>query len=311
MSDKFLAWIGLSRVPFLLVGILPYMLGMVMAEKSHYPVRWEIFWLGFLGVLLIMLSTYYAGEYWDYEGDALSPESKFSGGTRVMLKGILSKTAPLTGSIVTLALAAAVGLTLQFIYHTGPWTLPLGIIGMIGGFFYSTRPVRWVATGTGELWIAFCYGWLPVAAGYYLQAGAFSPSILPVSLPIAFSVFNVILLNEFSDYDADKKTGKKNLTVRFGQSIAAKLFVLVSFLSAASVVWSSLYAPSAVLLFYLPVFLLSLGLSIFMLRGAWRESKKLEIMCGLNILVNIALTAVYLLSFYFYGVSWSNIPLQI
>ena len=301
MGDKFFAWIGLSRVPFLLVGVLPYVLGAVMAGKANVPVRWEIFALGLLGAVLIMLSTYYAGEFWDYEGDALSPESKFSGGTRVMIKGILSKTAPLTGSIVALFLAATVGLILQFSYHTGPWTLPLGVIGMIGGFFYSTRPVRWVATGTGELWIAFCYGWLPVAAGYYLPAGFFSPSIFAVSLPIAFSIFNVILLNEFSDYDADKKTGKKNLTVRFGKSTAAKLFVLVSFLSAVSVVWSSLYAPPIVLLFYLPVFILSLWLAIFMMRGAWQDGKKLEIMCGLNILINIALTGVYLLAFYFYG----------
>ena len=301
MNDKLFAWIGLSRLPFLLVGILPYVLGAVMARKDSVPVRWEIFSLGLLGAVLIMLSTYYAGEYWDYEGDRLSPENKFAGGTRVMLKGILSKTAPLTGSLVTLALAAAVGLLLQFGYHTGPWTLPLGIVGMIGGFFYSTRPVRWVATGTGELWIAFCYGWLPVAAGYYLQAGTFAPAILPVSLPIACSIFSVILLNEFSDYDADKTTGKKNLTVRLGKKTAAGLFVLIMFLSAVSVAFSWLYAPGAVRLFYLPVFLLSLLLAILMMRGDWRDGKKLELMCGLNILINIALTGVYLLAFYLYG----------
>jgi 1,4-dihydroxy-2-naphthoate polyprenyltransferase len=301
VNDKLFAWIGLSRLPFLLVGVLPYVLGTVMAAKEPLPVRWGIFLLGLLGALLIMLSTYYGGEYWDYEGDALSSGNRFAGGTRVMLKGILSKTAPLTGSIVALILAAAVGLTLQFICHTGAWTLPLGIAGMIGGFFYSTRPVRWVATGTGELWIAFCYGWLPVAAGYYLQAGTFAPAILPVSLPIACSIFSVILLNEFSDYEADKTTGKKNLTVRLGKKTAAGLYVLIMFLSAVSVAFSLLYAPGAVLLFYLPVFLLSLMLAIFMVRGFWQDGAKLELMCGLNILVNIALTGVYLLAFYLYG----------
>ena len=301
MKDKFLAWIGLSRPPFLLVGILPYLLGAVMAAAGTYPVRWGIFSLGFLGAVLIMLSTYYGGEYWDYEGDLLSSGNRFAGGTRVMLKGILPKTAPLTGSLVTLILAAAVGLLLQFVYRTGPWTLPLGVIGMIGGFFYSTRPVRWVATGTGELWIAFCYGWLPVAVGYYLQAGTFAPAILPVSLPIAFACFNVILLNEFSDYEADTKTNKKNLTVRFGKPFSAKLYALVSFLSVAAVVWSSLYVPPSVLLFYLPVFLLSFGLAILVLRGAWQDGKKLEVMCGLNILVNLALPVVYMLAFYFNG----------
>jgi len=61
-----------------------------------------------------------------------------------------------------------IGLILQFYYKTGPWTIPLGVIGMITGFFYSTPPPRWVKRGIGELLIGFCYGWLPVAAAFYL-----------------------------------------------------------------------------------------------------------------------------------------------
>ena len=288
--NKLFAWIGLSRVPFLLVGVLPYLLGAQLARKNNPPV----FLLGLAGAILIMLSTYYAGEYWDYEGDKLSPENKFSGGSRVMLKGALSMSAPLTGSLVALFLALLVGIVLQFFYHTGNWTLPLGIIGLVGGFFYSTKPIRWVATGTGELWIAFCYGWLPVAVGYYLLAGAFSPASLFVSLPIAFATFNVILLNEFSDYEADAATGKRNLTVRLGKERAAVLYVIVALLM-------SLLVPNGYFVLYLPVFALSLGLIYFMLKGAWREAKKLELMCGLNILVNLAIPVVFML-----GILWKN-----
>ena len=292
--NKILAWLGLSRVPFLFVGILPYLLGAVLAHKQNAAV----FFLGLAGVVLIMLSTYYAGEYWDYEGDKLSPEFKFSGGTRVMLKGILPRTAPLTGSFVTLLLAAAVGLVLQFYYRTGPWTLPLGFVGMIGGFFYSTRPVRWVATGTGELWIAFCYGWLPVAVGYYLLRGAFSPVIFFISLPIACATFNVILLNEFSDYEADLATGKRNLTVRLGKQRAAFLYVFVAILMSLA----AFFAVPALAVPYLPVFALSLALIFFMMRGAWHDIRRLEVICGLNILVNLAIPVVYMAAFL-----WKNI----
>lgn len=292
-----MAWIGLSRLPFLLAGLLPYTLGAIIAAKTLGHIRWDIFSLGFLGVLLIMLSTYYAGEYWDYDGDVLSPESKFSGGTRVMLKGILSRTAPLTGSIITLALAGAVGIMLQSIYKTGPWTLPLGIVGMLGGYLYSSKPARWVETGTGELWIAFCYGWLPVAAAYYLQTAHFLTAIVFVSLPIAFSIFNVILLNEFSDHEADKKTGKNNLVVRFGKEIAARAYLFSAVLSAVGLIISTFFVPLSILWFYAPIFILSFGLAYFVFRGEWKDPGKLEILCGLNILVNILSTGAFICAF--------------
>jgi 1,4-dihydroxy-2-naphthoate octaprenyltransferase len=80
-------------------------------------------------------------------------------------------------SLVAMALAAGIGLILQFGYKTGEWAIFLGFLGMLGGFFYSAKPIRWVRTGLGELWIAFCYGWLTVAAGFYLQVGNVKPIV--------------------------------------------------------------------------------------------------------------------------------------
>jgi 1,4-dihydroxy-2-naphthoate octaprenyltransferase len=302
MRAKLKAWLTLSRLPFHSVGVLPFVLGTVLAWRQTGAFRWDICAWGVLGVVLVMLATYYAGEYWDYAEDTLSGRaggSRFAGGSQVLQKGLLPRHAARRASWLSLLLALAVGCMLQSVYHTGPWTLPLGLLGLLAGFFYSTRPVRWVGRGWGELWIGFCYGWLPVAVGYYLQSGHIAPIIHWLALPIGLTIFNVILLNEFPDYAADREAGKANLTVRLGRERAAWLYALASVLSWLTVGLSLQHGvPWLAAWLYLPVLLLSLILVVLVLNGRWRNRDALEKLCAANLVVNLGTTAAYVLAFW-------------
>jgi 1,4-dihydroxy-2-naphthoate octaprenyltransferase len=301
IGEKLRAWVALSRPPFHSVGVLPFVLGGVLAWRLAGVFRWHIFVWGTIGVVLVMLATYYAGEYWDYLEDSLSARlgpSQFAGGSRVLQAGLLPRHSALWASVIALLLALAVALVLQLGYLTGPWTVPFCAVGLAGGFFYSTRPVRWVSTGFGELWIAFCYGWLPIAVGYYLQVGEIEPLIHWISIPVGLTILNVILLNEFPDYPADSQAGKANLVVRLGRERAALLYGLVSVAATVAMGLSvTRGAPPQTLLPYLPVVILSAALVVLMLRGRWRERPTLERLCGANLLVNLGTTASYILAF--------------
>jgi 1,4-dihydroxy-2-naphthoate octaprenyltransferase len=293
------AWLELSRLPFHTVGILPFALGGILAWRLNGAWNWQVTVWGTLGIVLIMLSTYYAGEYWDEQEDRYSAQlnpNRFAGGSGVVTRGLLPRRAPLVASIVCLLLALAVGAVGNVIYRTGPWTLPLGILGLLGGFFYSTRPIRWVRLGVGEAWIAFCYGWLPVAAGYYTQVGRVAPVIHWMSVPIGLSIANVILLNEFPDYPADLATGKDNLVVRLGRPRAAQLYGLLSAGSWLGMLLSVLNGtPQHTLLFYLPIGALSLALTILVLSRRWQDPHALARMCAANLVVNLGTTSAYIL----------------
>ena len=298
---KLAAWLALSRPPFHSVGVLPFILGGVLAWRQQGVFRWDVCAWGTLGVVLIMLATYYAGEYWDYAEDTLSTRlgrSRFAGGSGVLQRGLPPRHAALWASVVSLLLAVGVGLILQLGYRTGPWTIPFGVVGMLGGFFYSTRPVRWVRTGWGELWIAFCYGWLPVAVGYYLQVGEIAPLVHWLAIPIGLTIFNVILLNEFPDYEADLAAEKTNLTVRLGQTRAAYLYGLISLGSWIGMLLSLSHGvPTRAVWLYLPILVISLILVVLVLRGRWRDRATLEKLCAANLVVNLGTTAAYILAF--------------
>jgi 1,4-dihydroxy-2-naphthoate octaprenyltransferase len=299
--EKIKAWIGLSRPPFHTVGILPFLLGTILAYRIHSTISIEIFIFGVLGVILIMLSTYHSGEYFDYRGDMISNslhDNQFAGGTRVLLAGKMSPLVPLWTSIIAIIIASAIGLFLQFILKTGPYTLLLGFLGAFPGFFYSTEPIRLVKRGVGEIFIGFCYGWLPVASAYYIQTGMINPIIHWLAIPIGLTVFNVILLNEFPDYEADKATDKKNLLYRIGKQKGLALYVAFSLLTSLTMFISPLWGiPFKVVYFYLPFFIISLYIIVMIMQKKHEDGKMLEILCGLNIAVNLGTSLSYILAY--------------
>ncbi|HQI81419.1 MAG TPA: prenyltransferase [Deltaproteobacteria bacterium] len=299
------AWIMMARIPFHSVGVLPFCLGAMLAWRTTGTFNWPVFLWATLAVVLIMLSTYLAGEFSDLEEDRLSAQmerNRFTGGSQAVVQGLVPRHHPRVGSYVALALAGAIGVLLQFGYHTGPWTIPLGMTGMLFGFFYSTEPLRWVKRGIGEIIIGFSYGWLPIAVSFYLQTGHFSPLVHWMSLPVALSIFNVILINEFPDHPADLRQGKKNLTVRFGKKTASLVYAAASL---AGVLLSPLAVTAGLspnsLIFLLPVAVLSILAAMGMLTGKHADRAVLEKMCGLTIAVNLLYAAAYMASLMVWG----------
>lgn len=299
--EKIKTWFVLSRPPFHTVGILPFVLGTLLAYKINSVFSMEIFLLGVSGVILIMLTTYHSGEYFDYQGDVISNrlhDNQFAGGTRILPNGKISPMVPFWTSIVTLILAGAIGIILQFILKTGPYTLFLGFLGAFAGFFYSTKPVRLVQRGIGEIFIGFCYGWLPVASAYYIQTGAIHPVIHLIAIPIGLTIFNVILLNGFPDYEADMATDKKNILYRIGKKNGNFLYIIFSLLASATVLASPFFGIAfKIVYYYLPVLIISLFIVAMMLRGKYEDKKMLEKLCALNIAVNLGTSLVYILAY--------------
>lgn len=292
-------WLLLSRIPFLSVAVLPYILGALLAGHLAGRFSWPVFLLGLSGVLLVQLAAHYSGEVYDLKEDRLSitlEKNFFSGGSQVLVENIIApkKVKVLIGAVIFLALA--VGLVLQFYFNTGKWTLLLGVSGIICGFFYSKPPLRWISRGMGEIFIAYAFGWLAVNAGFYIQTARLD--ILPtlISLPVAFTVVNIILINEYPDYPADIQAGKLNLLARVGKAKGALLYALLVVCSAVAFFWAMIKGfPAASGIFYFPVFVLALILASGMLREDYKDKQKLEKMCGLTILVNLGTSLSYIL----------------
>ncbi|HPV72432.1 MAG TPA: prenyltransferase, partial [Smithellaceae bacterium] len=295
------AWIALSRPPFHAVGILPFFLGTFLAYRLEGAFHPEVLALGVSGVMLIMLSAYHSGEYFDQKENAISSRlhsNPFAGGSRMIPEGKIPARVAFWTSMAAILLALFIGIVLQFVCRTGPYTLFLGLLGALPGFFYSTEPVRLVKRGLGEVLIGFCYGWLPVASAYYIQTASIAPVIHWLWLPIGFSIFNVIFLNEFPDYEADAAAGKKNLLVRIGKSKGKVVYILCNLLTCLTMLWLPCFGvPFQVVYFCLPAVAIALLIVVEMLKNRHEDPRCLQILCGLNVAVNIGISLALILAY--------------
>ena len=299
IKEHIVIWAKLGRLPFHSVGVMPFVLGIVIAWSQDYAVNWGLAVLSTLAVVLIMLATYLGGEYYDYETDSLNAQfNKFSGGSRVLQTGRVARRPVLVAAVASAVIAAVIGLVILFYYKTGPYTIPLGAFGLICGYFYSSKPFRWAYTGIGEILIGICYGWLTVNSAYYLQTGTFDIVPTLASIPIAISIFLVIFINEFPDYVSDRMSNKRNLVVRMGQDRAAVLYIVMATLCFLSVPLGVLGGvPKLMSFLWLIPMALVVRNVVALRKGDYKESRALEAVCGVTLILNLGTTLLYIIAF--------------
>jgi len=286
----------LSRVPFLSVGVLPLILGFVSALKEGYRGPAELYLFSSFTVTLIMLMTYTLAEWNDLEGDRLNQRiSPYSGGSRVLVEGVLPARVSLFLGYGCLIMAVVTGLYIYLHFQTGSWTLALGGVGIFFGYTYSARPLWWASRGVGEVLIGFCYGWLPIATGFYLFTGFFNHKVFLLSIPVGLSIFNVILINEFNDEEADRTVGKRTLLVRFGKEKMSDLYLAVSILVGLTFIKMMLISgqisPFLWIFSAIPVLLILWNI-LLMWQGRYQDGKMLDFICRNTLFVNLSITMI-------------------
>jgi 1,4-dihydroxy-2-naphthoate octaprenyltransferase len=191
-----------------------------------------LFFLTLAGVTFLHAGANTANDYYDHlsGNDAANTRfvRPFSGGSRLIQKGLLPPFHVLALSLGCLAAGGLIGLYLA--WRVGGLVLALGAIGGLAGFFYTAPPFKLGYRGWGELVIALAFGVLPVAGTYYVQTSTLPPRVLAASVPVALLVTAILFVNQFPDYEADRAVGKRNWVVRLGPAGARPLFAALMLL---------------------------------------------------------------------------------
>jgi 1,4-dihydroxy-2-naphthoate octaprenyltransferase len=187
-------------------------------------------WLGMtiLGFFAIEVAKNASGDIYDYETDmAVAQEDRtdFSGGKRVLVDGLLSRSQTWTIAIIFYVLG--IGLGILIVVFREPLAIWPGVIGLILAWSYNGPPGRFAYRGLGELDVAICYGPLICISTYLIQLGEVTRDVVLVSIPLGILIAAFLWINEFPDYDADRKVQKRNLIVRLGRHRASRLLPLI------------------------------------------------------------------------------------
>ncbi|MEO6800984.1 MAG: NAD(P)H-dependent oxidoreductase [Rhodanobacter sp.] len=208
-------WLRALRLQFYPMTWGAYTVGALLAVPH---LAWAPYACGYLAVFLLEAATVFCNDYFDLASDRANRNfGPFTGGSRVLVDGLLDAPALRQGIAVVLVLAAV---SAAFAVRASPqpvlsaiWLLP-AVMLTLG---YSVPPLRLCYRGLGELDVAFTHGALVLFMGYILQGGAAvaaTPWLL--SLPLFVSILPAIILAGIPDRDADAPVNKRTVAVLLG-----------------------------------------------------------------------------------------------
>jgi len=181
----------------------------------------------------------------------------YTGGSRFIQTGILSKTRMARLGITLIVIATLAGLTLYV--ERGPTVITFGLIGIALGVLYSLGPVKLSSLGIGETAVAIGFGVLPVTGAAWLQGATVDTTLILYSIPVSAWVAAILLINEVPDIEADGACGKNTLPVRLGLNATANLYIIIQVVAAAIVVLLTVQGQLPLLAPLVPLGLLALG----------------------------------------------------
>ena len=195
-------------------------------------------------LLPLSASIHYANEYADYETDALTDRTPFSGGSGALQRTGLPRTVPLAAAVATLAIGSA----LTIVFAAGG-LLPLPAVAILAvsvvlGWQYSVGPLKLAWRGLGELDNALLGGLLlPVYAAAVIDGPL--RFVAQASVPFFLLVLLNLFATQWPDRGADRQAGKRTLAVRWSPRRLRYSYVTIALLAAASliVLAGSLFPP--------------------------------------------------------------------
>ncbi len=229
-----------TRVPFLSATVIPVALGTAVA-RSHGHSAWWLSVIALIGASLIHLGLNMLNDVCDTASGTdevnVNP-TPYSGGSRVIQYGLVSRKEMLAWSIAFLSAGAGLGLVLAWI--RGPVLLLLGVAGLFLAVFYSAPPIRLSQRGLGEAAVALGFGPIVVEGSYYVAARSLSWEAFYAAMPVAILVMLILYVNEIPDRKADAATGKRTLAVRLSPSL-----VLAGYAASAAIAFALIIAGVA------------------------------------------------------------------
>jgi len=226
---------GAARPTQLLLIAGVYLLGATAAAALGGTLFTGRLLAGLAALLPVAASVHWANEYADYETDARTDRTPFSGGSGALHAARLGPEPALRAA----ALALAVGAVLTALLATlGPLPMPavalLAVIALFG-IEYSLGPLRLAWRGLGEVDNALLGGLVLPAYGAAAVGGPVGRVAL-ASVPFLLVVFLNLLATQWPDREADAAVGKDTLVSRLSAPALRRLYVAVALLAAGSLV---------------------------------------------------------------------------
>jgi 1,4-dihydroxy-2-naphthoate octaprenyltransferase len=216
--------LGIIRAPFLILSVTLVASGAAAAAYDG-AFSWSRTLVALVGLVALHAAVDALNEASDMRTgiDLHTKRTPFSGGSGTLPAGHLPERTAWNVGYGAFAIGAVCGL--WFLFKVGWIILPILVAGAVCVLAYTDRLAR---IGIGEIAAGLGLGALPVVGTALVQDATIGPAAVAASVPAFFMTFNLLLLNEFPDEEADRRGGRRNLVRIMGRKMAAWIYALAA-----------------------------------------------------------------------------------
>lgn len=216
------AWILAARPKTLTGAITPVLIGTALAVMNgHF--QWLPALVCCLFAGLMQIAANFINDLFDHlkgtdREDRLGPE-------RACAQGWISAEAMKKGIAITVATACLTGCILLF--YAGWELILVGLLCVVFAFLYTTGPYPLSYNGWGDVLVLVFFGFIPVGGTYYVQSLTWTTEVTLASLACGLLIDTLLVVNNYRDREADARSGKRTVIVRFGEGFGQGLYLML------------------------------------------------------------------------------------
>ncbi|WP_052864175.1 prenyltransferase [Streptomyces niger] len=237
------AFLRLARIKFLFQSMLVTSFGVALAVHTTGAVSlgWYALTLAFAWTTHLM--THFCNDYFDLEADrANRSPTAWTGGSRVLVEGLLRPSVSLSAAFVALFTGLAL---IAVMPDPADRTLALALTTL--AWFYTAPPLRLNYHALGEVTCAtVLYGMGPLLAAR-LQGGGQPPLLWwCIALVCALQALRCLIMN-LADIDGDRRAGKTTLATVLGPRRLRHCYAVgqgAVYASVAALAWAGALPPA-------------------------------------------------------------------
>lgn len=231
------AWIKASRLPSQSYIALPLLFGQALAYSWTGQFRWDIFLMVQIWGICDQLYIVYANDWADRETDTYNQTvTLFSGGSRVLVEGLLSPGQIGRAAVVMAALAMVLSVVLSLIIKSG-FIVFLSAFAVSLLWAYSFSPFKLSYRGGGELLQMLGMAVVLPLFGWYAQAGTLAGFPFWIFVPLLLINLASAITTALPDEPSDRVSKKRTVPVLAGGLWGKRIVMLLNLLGGMLFMW--------------------------------------------------------------------------
>lgn len=220
--DPVSRWLLIVRACVFPMTITSGLIGGLLAASSASAVRWDLFALAILGLVLAHAANNMINDWFDTTGGVdTAGYARALYAPHPLLSGLISRRG-LLAAIAAVNLADLAVLVLLAFARGWP-VVAFALAGLFISVFYVAPPLKLKHRGLGEPGVFLVWGPLMIGGTYFVTAGSVPPWVFAASLPYALGVTTVLIGKHIDKLEQDAARDIRTLPVILGRRAALRL----------------------------------------------------------------------------------------